>query len=41
MVAFEKERKIVMHNLIKMKPMDKMLEVVKKIDDKKKITMVQ
>lgn len=41
MVAFEKERTVVVHNLIKMRPMDKMLEVVKGIDDKKKITMVQ
>lgn len=41
MAAFEKERTVVIYNLIKMKPMDKMLEVVKGIDDKKKITMVQ
>lgn len=41
MVAFEKERTVMVYNLIKMRPMDKMLEVVKGIDDKKKITMVQ
>ena len=32
---------MVVYNLIKMKPMDKMLSVVKGIDDKKKINMVQ
>lgn len=41
MAAFEKQKSVVVYNLIKMKPMDKMLEVVKGIDDKKKITMVQ
>ena len=41
MAAFEKEKSVVVYNLIKMKPMDKMLEVVKNIDDKKNISMVQ
>ena len=41
MAAFEKEKLISFYNLIKMKPMEKMLEVVKSIDDKKNISMVQ
>jgi hypothetical protein len=41
MVAFEKEKTIAFYNLIKMKPMEKMLEVVKGIEDKRKISMVQ
>ena len=41
MVALEKEKTIAFYNLIKMKPMEKMLEVVKSIDDKRNISMVQ
>ena len=41
MVGMEKEKTIAFYNLIKMKPMDKMLEVVRNIDDKKNICMVQ
>ena len=41
MIAMEKEKTIAFYNLIKMKPMEKMLEVVKNIDDKKNISMVQ
>ena len=41
MVGMEKEKTIAFYNLIKMKPMEKMLEVVKNIDDKKNISMVQ
>ena len=41
MIAMEKEKTIAFYNLIKMKPMEKMLEVVKNIDDKKNISMIQ
>jgi hypothetical protein len=41
MVAFEKDKTIAFYNLIKMKPMEKMLEVVKSIDNKRNISMIQ
>lgn len=40
MLAFEKERTVVLYNVVKMEPMKKMLDVVKGIE-KSKISMVQ